>query len=87
MDDIALIIGYLIIGLICFILLYAFYQWALYGEVGQTTSSKICGGDVYINGKLVAELKDGGNISVVNGTVYRGNKVVYKHKKKFRWEK
>lgn len=42
---------------------------------------------LFVNGKLVVELTGGGIISVVNGTVYHNSKVVYKHKKKFRWEK
>jgi len=87
MESLALGIGYLIIGLILFILLYAFYQWALYGEVGQSLSTEISGGDVYINGKLVVKCKGGGNISTINGSVYLNGKLVYKHKKKFRWEK
>ena len=87
METLALWIGYMIIALIAFIFIYAFYQWALYGEVVQITSSEICGGNVYINGKLVAELKGDGNISTVNGSVYHNGKLIYKHKKKFRWEK
>ena len=87
MEGLALGVGYLIIGLVLFILLYAFYQWALYGEIGTTMSSEIRGGDVYINGKLVAELKGGGNFSTINGSVYLNDKLVYKYKKKFRWQK
>ncbi len=87
MENIALGIGYIIIGLVCLIIIYSLYQWALYGQIGQSLSSEICGGKVYINGKLVADCKGGGNISTVNGSVYLNNKLVYKHRKKFRWSK
>lgn len=73
--------------LVVFALLYAFYQWALYGQIGESMSSTISGGRVYINGKLVAEAKGGGDISTINGSVYHNGSLIYKHRKKFRWDK
>jgi len=87
MESLALWIGYIFIILVVGVIIYVFYQWALYGEISQSVSVETVGGDIYVNGKLVAELKGGGNISTINGTVYHNNKIVYKYKKKFRWQK
>lgn len=87
MEYTALIIGYVVIGILVLMLLYLFIQWTLYGEIGQSVSVETVGGDVYVNGKLVAECKGGGNISTINGSVYHNGHLIYKHKRKFRWEK
>lgn len=37
MENLVLWIGYIVIGLICFILIWAFYQWALSKETASDT--------------------------------------------------
>jgi len=85
-DSLVVLIGYLFILGISLTVVSAMYQWALYGEITQSTSQEIIGNKVYLNGRLVAEV-DSGSISMVNGNVYLNNKLVYKHTRKFRWEK
>ena len=79
-------IGYTILGLFLLGLIISLYQWLLYGEIGSLSSQTIKGNKVFINGKLVAETT-GKNVSVINGNVYENGKLIYKHKRKFRWEK
>lgn len=86
MENIALVIGYLVIGLVVLVVLYAFYQWALYGEIGQSTNQKIIGNKIYVNGKFIKETNSG-SISMINGSVYENGKCIYRHKRKFRWQK
>ena len=83
---IATVMGYTILGLILLGLIISLYQWLLYGEIGSFSSQTIKGNKVFINGKLVAETT-GKNVSVINGNVYENGKLIYKHKRKFRWEK
>jgi len=87
MTSLAIFIGYFIICLFSIVFISVFLQWCIYGQVGNYLSSKICDNSVYINGKLVAVLEDSANISVVNGSVYQNSKLIYKHKRKFRWQK
>ena len=79
-------IGYTILGLILLGLIISLYQWLLYGEIGTVSTQTIKGNKVFINGKLVAETT-GENVSVINGNVYENGKLIYKYKRKFRWEK
>ena len=79
-------IGYTILGLFLLGLIISLYQWLLYGEIGIVSSQSIKGNKVFINGKLVAETSSK-NISVMNGNVYENGELIYKHKRKFRWEK
>ena len=83
---IATVIGYTILGLFLLGLIISLYQWLLYGEIGSFSSQTIKGNKVFINGKLVAETT-GKNVSVINGNVYENGKLIYKRKRKFRWEK
>lgn len=83
---IASIIGYIIIIIFAIGLFTAFWQWALYGEIGNSISQSIKGNKIYINGKFIKETS-GGNISMINGSVYENGKCIYKHKRKFRWQK
>lgn len=87
MEYTALIVGYAVIGILVLMILYLFIQWALYGEIGQSVSVKIDGGNVYVNNELVIVGNAGGNITSINGSVYRNGHLIYKHKRKFRWEK
>lgn len=86
MEIIALAIGYFIIAFLGLIALYAFIQWLLYGQVGESISQTVTGNKIYVNGRFIKET-NGGNISMINGSVYENGKCIYKHKKKFRWEK
>ena len=79
-------IGYTILGLILLGLIISLYQWLLYGEIGTVSTQTIKGNKVFINGKLVAETT-GKNVTLVNGNVYENGELIYKHKRKFRWEK
>lgn len=87
MEYTALIVGYAVIGILVLMILYLFIQWALYGEIGQSVSVKIDGGNVYVNNELVIVGNAGGNITSINGSVYSNGHLIYKHKRKFRWEK
>ena len=86
MTIIATVIGYIIIGIFALIIVTALYQWLLYGEIGNSISQSIKGNKIYINGKFIKETS-GGNISMINGSVYENGKCIYKHKRKFRWQK
>jgi len=86
MSVIVAIVGWSVIGFISLILLYSLFQWLLYGQVGNSTSQVIRDGKIYVNGKFVKKY-NGGSVSMVNGSVYVDGELVYKHKKKFRWEK
>jgi hypothetical protein len=86
MTIVATVIGYIIIGIFALIIVTALWQWLLYGEIGNSISQSIKGNKIYINGKFIKETF-GGNISMINGSVYENGKCIYKHKRKFRWQK
>jgi hypothetical protein len=54
-DIFALILGHLIILSLIFGSIGIFYQWALYGQIGNSQSTSIVGGAVYVNGIKVAQ--------------------------------
>jgi hypothetical protein len=78
-------LGIIIIGL----LVYLLYNWVVYGEIGHSMSVLLDDDELYINGKKVTTVSgsDSSSISTVNGSVFVDGKLIYKHKKKFRWSK
>lgn len=86
-DIIALFIGYLILVVLILAIGYSFYNWVIYGEVGENVSTIIRNKKVYINNKLVAENIESNNITTINGDVYVDGIRIYKHKRKTRWSK
>lgn len=85
MNNIALTLGYLLIGVIIYITAKAFFMWVLFGGTQGHTQS-IVGKNIFVNGQLVCKT-NGGQISVINGSVYENGKLIYEYKRKFRWQK